>query len=108
MPRNAVQFIDFCILCGCDYLEPLKGVAAKTALKLIRENGDLAGAVEKLREGKNPPPDDWPWEEARELFLHPEVIKSEDLTLDWKAPDIEGLVDFLVREKGFKCAAQLN
>lgn len=31
------EFIDLCILCGCDYSEKVKGVAAITALKRIRE-----------------------------------------------------------------------
>ncbi|THH16524.1 hypothetical protein EW146_g4121 [Bondarzewia mesenterica] len=44
------QFIDLCILLGCDYLEPIKGVGPKSALKLIREHGGLAGVVEHLRE----------------------------------------------------------
>lgn len=44
------QFIDLCILLGCDYLEPIKGVGPKSALKLIREYGGLEGVVEYLKE----------------------------------------------------------
>jgi flap endonuclease-1 len=44
------QFIDLCILLGCDYLEPIRGVGPKSALKLIREHNGLAGVVEHLRE----------------------------------------------------------
>lgn len=107
------QFIDFCILCGCDYLEPLKGVGAKTAYKLVKENGDLAGAIEALKDkdakashkGKDKEkqtiPDEWPWQEARELFKHPDVTPSKDVDFKWEAPDVDGLVQFLVTEKGF-------
>ncbi|KAA1135750.1 Elongation of fatty acids protein 2 [Puccinia graminis f. sp. tritici] len=96
------QFIEFCVLCGCDYVDPLKGVAAKTAHKLMMEHGSLEKVVEHLRESsKNPPPEDWPWEEARALFQKPEVTPSSELKLEWKKPDVEGLVDFLVKEKGF-------
>ncbi|TIA92300.1 hypothetical protein E3P77_00844 [Wallemia ichthyophaga] len=35
------QFTDLCILLGCDYLDPVKGVGPSTALKLIREHGSL-------------------------------------------------------------------
>lgn len=45
-----VQFIDLCILLGCDYLEPIKGIGPKSALKLIREYNGLEGVVEHLRE----------------------------------------------------------
>jgi flap endonuclease-1 len=44
------QFIDLCILLGCDYLEPIKGIGPKSALKLVREYGGLKGVVEHLRE----------------------------------------------------------
>lgn len=44
------QFIDLCILLGCDYLEPIKGVGPKSALKLIREHGTLGAVVAHLRE----------------------------------------------------------
>ena len=44
------QFIDLCILLGCDYLEPIKGIGPKNALKLVREYGGLKGVVEHLRE----------------------------------------------------------
>ncbi|BGP58269.1 hypothetical protein JCM8202_000969 [Rhodotorula sphaerocarpa] len=95
------KFVDMCMLCGCDYLEPLKGIGAKTALKLVREHDDMESILEHLRKGKNPPPEDWPYEEARQLFMHPEVQKASEIDLKWEAPDTEGLVDFLVREKGF-------
>ena len=31
------EFIDLCILCGCDYTDSIKGIGPKTALKLIRQ-----------------------------------------------------------------------
>jgi flap endonuclease-1 len=48
-------------------------------------------------------PDDWPYEDARELFLNPDVRSADDPECDfkWEAPDTEGLVQFLVHEKGF-------
>ncbi|KAK8846798.1 flap endonuclease 1 [Kwoniella newhampshirensis] len=156
------QFIELCILLGCDYLEPCKGIGPKTALKLIREHGSLGGVVDFIRgkmaekaeenkhikedyddesdkeseeggggmmvnsDGEEVPiaksspvkkspakkkkkvtsagmviPDYWPWEEAKQLFIKPDVVKGDDLELEWKAPDTDGLVDFLCRDKGF-------
>jgi flap endonuclease-1 len=48
-------------------------------------------------------PDDWPYQDARELFLNPDVRSAEDPECDfkWESPDVEGLVQFLVNEKGF-------
>lgn len=174
---------------GCDYLEPIKGIGPKSALKLVREHGDLGSVISYLRskmpapsssaatpspspspepepeseedkgtdeeemgegeraeleakkkkkekaaaarkkskggkgKGKIVVPEDWPFEAARELFLHPDVMPAKDVEvrsehlgvcdkalmnsrsdsqLEWTLPDVDGLVDFLVREKGFK------
>lgn len=100
------QFIDLCILLGCDYLEPIPKVGPNTALKLIREHGSLDKVVEYMQSDpkkKYVVPDSWPYEDARELFLHPDVREANDPALDfkWESPDVEGLVDFLVRDKGF-------
>ncbi|KAI5476333.1 hypothetical protein MNV49_007846 [Pseudohyphozyma bogoriensis] len=95
------QFIDMCMLCGCDYLEPIKGVGAKTAYKLVQEYDSMEDILDHLRKGKNAPPEVWPYEEARELFKKPEVIPGKDVTLEWKEPDVEGLVEFLVKDNGF-------
>ncbi|KAF8625908.1 hypothetical protein AX17_006634 [Amanita inopinata Kibby_2008] len=196
------QFIELCILLGCDYLEPIKGIGPKSALKLIREYGGLKAIVEHLREKaaqkaaaaggeseteevlvpddapaptsdfeipdevdaeveettdanmdvdvkaadsghedeeednkkkskvklsakkkkstkasedaedkpkpKKPKgkggiqiPEYWPWEEAKQLFEKPDVLPADQVELEWKNPDIEGLVEFLVTQKGF-------
>jgi flap endonuclease-1 len=61
-------------------------VGAKTALKLIKENGDLGAALEALKDKdskakkeKQTVPDEWPWQEARELFKHPDVTPSDQV-----------------------------
>lgn len=43
------QFIELCLLLGCDYLEPIKGIGPKTAYKLMQEHGSLDEVVEHLR-----------------------------------------------------------
>lgn len=49
-------------------------------------------------------PEDWPYKEARELFFHPDVRPAdhEECQFTWEAPDVEGLVEFLVNDKGFR------
>lgn len=76
---RSFKFIDMCMLCGCDYLEPIKGVGAKTALKLIKEHGSMESILEHLKKGKNPPPEDWPYQEARELFRKPDVTPWKEV-----------------------------
>lgn len=47
-------------------------------------------------------PDEWPWEEAKKLFEKPDVTPASEVEAEWKGPDVEGLVEFLVKQKGFK------
>ncbi|OAA65286.1 DNA repair protein (XPGC)/ Rad [Niveomyces insectorum RCEF 264] len=100
------QFVDLCILLGCDYLDPIPKVGPNTALKLIREHGSLEKVVEFIRADSKQRytiPDDWPFEDARTLFFEPDVRPADDPLCDfkWDKPDVEGLVQFLVNEKGF-------
>jgi flap endonuclease-1 len=98
------QFIDMCILLGCDYLDPIKGIGPSTALKLIREYKDLEGVVEYFKSSnKYQVPEDWPFQDARLLFLEPDVRSADDPLCDfkWEPPNVEGLIKFLVEEKGF-------
>ncbi|EHA50200.1 Elongation of fatty acids protein 2 [Pyricularia oryzae] len=99
------QFVDLCILLGCDYLDPIPKVGPSTALKLIREHGSLETIVEKMKKGelKYTVPEDWPFEDARDLFFNPAVHPADhpDCNFKWEKPDVEGLVKYLVTEKGF-------
>ncbi|XP_020573484.1 flap endonuclease 1-A isoform X3 [Phalaenopsis equestris] len=94
------QFIDLCILCGCDYCDSIKGIGGQTALKLIRQHGSIENVLENLSKDRYHIPEDWPYQEARQLFKEPVVI-SEIPELKWTAPDEDGLVAFLVNENGF-------
>lgn len=41
------QFIDLCILMGCDYCESIKGVGGKTGLELIKQYGSIEEILRK-------------------------------------------------------------
>ncbi|KAI9827095.1 MAG: Elongation of fatty acids protein 2 [Phylliscum demangeonii] len=100
------QFIDLCLLLGCDYLDPIPKVGPNTALKLMRDHGSLDRVVAALRADPKQRyvlPADWPYDDARDLFLHPDVRPADHADCDfrWLPPDVDGLVQFLVAEKGF-------
>jgi flap endonuclease-1 len=46
------QFVDLCILCGCDYCNTIKGVGPKTALKLIKQFKNIEGVVRYVQREK--------------------------------------------------------
>ncbi|KAI2471606.1 DNA-repair protein rad2 [Annulohypoxylon bovei var. microspora] len=98
------QFVDLCILLGCDYVDPIPKIGPTTALKLIRQYGTLEKVVEYIEsDPKYTLPEDWPFEDARALFFEPDVRKADDPLCDfkWEKPDMEGLVKFLAVDKGF-------
>ena len=47
------QFVDFCILCGCDYSGTIRGVGPKTALKLVKEHGSIEEILRKGLKAKD-------------------------------------------------------
>jgi flap endonuclease-1 len=90
------QLIDVGILIGTDFNpDGIKGLGPKTALKLIQKHGSLEKAVPHIKNAEFPHPP----EQIREIFLHPDV--TGNYKLEWKDPDAEGIVNFLVREKDF-------
>ncbi|KAM5560852.1 flap endonuclease 1 [Rosa sericea] len=96
------QFIDLCILSGCDYCDSIRGIGGQTALKLIRQHGSIESILENINKERYQIPDNWPYQEARRLFKEPVALTDdEQLELKWTAPDEEGLISFLVNENGF-------
>ena len=61
------QFIDICILSGCDYCSKISGIGCVKAHKLIKKYGDIETMIPNI---KNKIPDDFTkgYEKARELF----------------------------------------
>lgn len=96
------QFIDMCILCGCDYVDSIRGVGPVTALKLIRDVKDLTEVVSNLRADKGySVPDAYPVDAIREMFVKPVVTPSSEISLKWGKPDLEKLRTFMVVENQF-------
>lgn len=98
------QFVDLCILLGCDYCDTIKGIGPTRAVALLRQHGSIEGILENVDREKHPIPELWPFKEARDLFLNPQVLPSEDAQLaqiKWEQPDEEAIVQFMVAENGF-------
>merc|ERR1719330_2097749 len=93
------QFIDFCILCGCDYCDTLKGVGPATTMRLLVQHGSLEKVLEVLGPEKVPP--NFRYQEARDFFRECEAVDTSTTDFEFKDPDIEGLTKFLVETCSF-------
>ncbi len=90
------QLVDVGILIGTDFNpDGVKGLGPKTALKLVKEHGNIENALEHL---KNP---EFPVEpqRIREIFLNPKV--KDNYKIEWKEPNVEGVINFICRERDF-------
>merc|ERR1719160_1284414 len=89
------QFIDFCILSGCDYCDTIRGVGPNTAIKQIMQHGSIEKVIENLDPEKSPVPGRFPYKEAREYFQVAESVDPKEVTFEFKEPDWDGLRNFL-------------
>jgi flap endonuclease-1 len=78
------QFVDLCILLGCDYCDTIKGIGPKTALKLIREHKNIETILKHLNREKYVVPDSYEPAEAKKRKAEDEgkEAKSEDGNAD--------------------------
>lgn len=44
------EFVDLCILCGCDYSPSITGIGPMTSYKLLKQHGTIEGLLEALRD----------------------------------------------------------
>jgi flap endonuclease-1 len=52
-------FVDFCILCGCDYTGTIRGVGPMSAFKLLKQHGSIEALAATLDSSKLPPAESW-------------------------------------------------
>ncbi|MTK64941.1 MAG: flap endonuclease-1 [Methanobacterium sp.] len=88
------QLVDIAILVGTDFNSGVKGVGAKTGLKLIKKHGDIFSVIEKNDYEMDVDP-----AILRKLFLEHNAV--EDYELKWNSPDKEAAVDFLCNQHDF-------
>jgi flap endonuclease-1 len=90
------QLIDIGILVGTDFNpDGVKGLGPKTALKLIKEYGNLEKVLDHIKNAEFPVEP----QKIREIFLKPKV--TENYKIEWKEPNVEGVIDFICGERDF-------
>ena len=87
------EFIDFCILCGCDYTCTVPKVGPITALKFIRE----FKRIEDIDFKKFVVPSSFDYQLARSLFVQNEEYTLSVSSFEINKLNLNGLTSFLVR-----------
>ena len=95
---NHDKFLDFCILCGCDYCPQVPKIGNTTALKLIQKYDSIEEIIEKTNH-------QFP-ENYLELFQNAKVnfllyydkVNIDDLNIFTSIIDVEGLKKYLLEE----------
>jgi flap endonuclease-1 len=93
------EFIDFCILCGCDYTEKIHGLGPVTSYKLILKYKNIEGVLEEIKKtGKYDIPENFDYSTARSLFKNPfdlNVVYPMKEKIKMVEPQLDALKDFL-------------
>ncbi|KAF4076255.1 hypothetical protein AMELA_G00212420 [Ameiurus melas] len=94
------EFVDLCILLGCDYCDKIAGLGPSRALKLIQKHRNIEDVMLNINRKTHQVPLGWQYQAARKLFL--DSPQSEPPRLQWSEPKEPELVNFLCQEKHFK------
>lgn len=101
------EFIDLCILCGCDYTTKINGMGPITAYKLITKFSNIETIIEN--NDKFIVPENFNYVKARELFKNPidkDILHNLDKNTRINKPQVNQLKSFLIntklKEKHFK------
>jgi flap endonuclease-1 len=98
------EFIDLCILCGCDYSPSIKGIGPKKGFALIKAHKTLEKVMEHVKENTKyevPVELEENLNEIRKLFTNPDVLDSSQVVFKFEKPDVEGLKLYLIGEFNF-------
>ena len=93
------QFIEFCIFCGCDYCDSVPKIGNITALKLIKEHGNIETIINNNTKYAFPENYLELFKQSKEIFLMwRDKIDVNDMNIQKSQKNMSGLIQFLVGE----------
>ena len=98
------QFIDICILLGCDYTDSIEGIGPKRAWELIVKYGSIENLIakdKKIAENKYKLPDNFRYVEARDYFKNHRHTEVKETDLILQVPKLNELKKLLIDKYGF-------
>jgi flap endonuclease-1 len=92
---NQNEFIDLCILLGCDYSSTIPKVGPKRALEIILKYRTIENFLEK-ESSKYSIPENFNYIEARNIFLNSENQNIDKKLLKLKKPNYNGIKEIMI------------
>lgn len=97
------QFIDICILCGCDYTTKIKGIGPLNAYKYIKKYNNIESIIDLIHDDDNKTfkkykiPENFDYKKAKDLFIDIKNIDTSKYagTIKLKKPQIDDLIKFI-------------
>lgn len=105
------QFIDICILCGCDYTGTISNIGPIKAYNFIKEHETIENVLlfvddDNLNNTKKKTKyeyslENFKYDLVRKEFNSPLVLDNTQVNITFSKPDEEEIRKFLIEEKGF-------
>jgi flap endonuclease-1 len=89
------QFIELCILFGCDYCETIKGIGSKRAFELIQKYKTIDNIIINT---KYKFPENYNHKEIIKYFKNPPIIKLKKQDIKWLPPQLDLLKKKLIED----------
>jgi flap endonuclease-1 len=96
-----LQFIDICILCGCDYTTKIKGIGPINAYKYIKKYNNIVTIIDLINNNndfkKYKIPENFKYNTAKALFLNIDKIDTSQYVdvIKLQKPNINNLINFI-------------
>lgn len=97
------QFIDLCILLGCDYCNTISGFSKSDALSVIKENDCLDEIINNINNGslKYKIPYNFPYSQVQDYFKNPNVINPENMKFIWESNSKRNIINYMCYKYNF-------
>lgn len=98
------QFVDICILCGCDYTNKIEGLGKEGAYGLIKKLNNIENVIQFLETASNHSstkkyivPENFNYKRAREIFSTPleDLVAKDSINTQLSSVDLSVLEEFM-------------
>lgn len=106
---NQEEFIEFCILLGCDYCQGIPELKPNVIYSYFSKNKNIEKTLQAMRKDNLDVPDELLYQETKKYFMNPTVNEVNLENLKLKEPNYDilllklvnnyGLIKFLIKQK---------